>query len=500
MKKWFKVKPFPHIGTQISNGDYSRIKSYISNPQNIEKHSFKPFIKRVLAKRKFRKQYNDGILISSKRIKDLKPRDICYASHLDSQIYSYYSEFLSQKYEDLIKRYNLTKVVTAYRKIKKEDSNLGKCNIDFANEVFRYIQKNSIEKKNQVVVTFDIKGFFDNLNHKKLKQAWAFVINMPLPKDQYQVFKNITKFSFIREDRLFELFKNKIIVERHEDSYRKKRILKEKKIDKIKYLRDKRAVSYTIDPKDLKLIRTKGLINANRLTKDGERRIAGIPQGSPISAILANIYMFEFDKEMNELVSKLGGIYRRYSDDMIIVCDLDVFQDIICQFNSNVEKICELEIQSEKTQIFHFINSGDRLLCYQEFEKHCTLNRNLEYLGFQFDGKKVMLKNSSISSYYRKMKRAINISKFYARHTKNKKNVGKLFKSRLFKRYTIIGSHRKLKRIRDKQDKSKFIVIKRYNYGNYLTYVNKADNQIENNSIKNQLKNHWRIFNKALNK
>lgn len=500
MKKWFKIKRYPHIGSQISREDYSRVKKYVSNPENIEKHSFKPFIKRVQTKRKFRKEYNDGILISKKRKKDLKPRGICFASHLDSQIYSYYSEYLSKKYNILITKHNLSKVVTAYRKIKKEKSKSGKCNIDFANEVFTYIKESSTTKKNQVVIAFDIKGFFDNLNHRKLKQAWSFVINEPLPTDQYQVFKNITNFSFIKEEKLFNLFKYRIVVERYTDSYKKEKTLKKKKVDKIKYLKEKRAVSYTINSKDLKLIRSKGLINANKLDKNGNKRLVGIPQGSPISSVLANIYMFEFDKKMNELLSNSGGIYRRYSDDMVVVCDLGEIKNIINLFETNIKEICDLEIQSHKTQIFHFIRHDNRLSCYQEFKTHCTSNRNLEYLGFQFDGEKVMLKHSSISSYYRKMKKSINRSKFYSKHTRNKKNKGKLFKSRLFNKYTIVGSHRKRKRIRDKKDKSKFKVLKFYNYGNYLTYVNKSINHVENNSIRGQLKNHWKIFNKELKK
>jgi hypothetical protein len=70
----------------------------------------------------------------------------------------------------------------------------------------------------------------------------------------------------------------------------------------------------------------------------------------------------------------------------------------------------------------------------------------------------------------------------------------------LFEKFTVIGSHRKRKRIRDKKDKSKFKVLKFYNYGNYLTYVNKSINNVENNSIKKQLKNHWKIFNTELKK
>ena len=48
------------------------------------------------------------------------------------------------------------------------------------------------------------------------------------------------------------------------------------------------------------------------------RRI-GVPQGSPISATLANIYMLSADKQLHEYVTSFGGFYMRYSDDFMIV-------------------------------------------------------------------------------------------------------------------------------------------------------------------------------------
>jgi hypothetical protein len=45
----------------------------------------------------------------------------------------------------------------------------------------------------------------------------------------------------------------------------------------------------------------------------------GIPQGSPISDLLANIYLVDFDCEIQSLVSSVGGVYRRYSDDILII-------------------------------------------------------------------------------------------------------------------------------------------------------------------------------------
>lgn len=49
----------------------------------------------------------------------------------------------------------------------------------------------------------------------------------------------------------------------------------------------------------------------------------GIPQGSSMSALLSNIYMIPFDLKIKKLAEEVGGMYRRYSDDIIFVCSKD---------------------------------------------------------------------------------------------------------------------------------------------------------------------------------
>src|SRR5699024_2159519 len=45
----------------------------------------------------------------------------------------------------------------------------------------------------------------------------------------------------------------------------------------------------------------------------------GVPQGSPISAVLANVYMLAADKKLQEYISSFEGFYMRYSDDFIVI-------------------------------------------------------------------------------------------------------------------------------------------------------------------------------------
>ena len=79
----------------------------------------------------------------------------------------------------------------------------------------------------------------------------------------------------------------------------------------------------------------------------------GVPQGSSISAVLANVYMEKADKEINDLVKACDGFYMRYSDDFIIVLPGNI-EDACSEINSIksiIEKV-KVNLQSEKTKIY----------------------------------------------------------------------------------------------------------------------------------------------------
>src|SRR5690606_15456797 len=100
--------------------------------------------------------------------------------------------------------------------------------------------------------------------------------------------------------------------------------------------------------------------------KDGKLRIynnpffnkngcqIGIPQGLPISATLSNIYLYDFDSSIvNEIVVHKNAYYRRYSDDIIIICnpkDVDQIEKRV----TDLIKECKVEISKHKTEKFIF--------------------------------------------------------------------------------------------------------------------------------------------------
>lgn len=233
------------------------------------------------------------------------------------------------------------------------------------------------------------------------------------------------------------------------------------------------------------------------MLKDGRvvPRDFGIPQGSPISSVLANIYLLHFDKIVNKFINVNGGIYRRYSDDIVVVCPLkvkDTLKEIVYREILNFH----LEIQENKTQIFQFKRAQNELSCGQEFEGVTNWNKNFIYLGFEFDGKNVLLKSASLSGYYRKMKRSIRRAKHYSTR-KFSTTKGLIFKKRIFKQFSYKGAKRTRKYLWD-EDQNKFIKSESYNWGNFLSYAYKASNVMVNNKIKQQTKRHWYIINKLI--
>ena len=130
---------------------------------------------------------------------------------------------------------------------------------------------------------------------------------------------------------------------------------------------------------------------------------------------------------------------------------------------------------------------------------HNSINRNFEYLGFSFDGETVSIKTSTLAKYYRKMKLAVRRGKYYSSVINNKSR-GQIFKRRLYKRYSHVGSLRakKYKRVRGKTNEWR--VSLKYNWGNFITYAKLSAKTLDGNNVKNQIKNHWKNLNNEIRK
>lgn len=502
---WFKIKRYPHIGFRLKEKDkLVWIESYVTNPDMIEKHSFLPFIHKTSKVRRYRKEYDteDGKLtfpiLSNKknvRVAKQKNRELFYASHLDSLIYNYYSDILMSKYEKKILEYSLSNVVNAYRSIPLDILNptgSKKCNIDFANDAFKLIKSYNADKF--IAIAFDIKGFFDNLNHKVIRDVWCDLLETPrgeLPLDHFNVYKNITRYSYVDLIDIFKCFQNKIYVEEGKSKIRQKRI------SKIKYLKKEHACAFCSKKE---FIKNKNILlrNTKRIKlEDGSTvfRNFGIPQGSPISSVIANSYLLDFDKKINDFIEGVDGIYRRYSDDMVVICSEDSKDAIILLMKKEIRRV-NLELQEKKTQVFHFQRKEGKLICGQEFKNGINWNKKFIYLGFEFDGETILLKSGSLSNYYRKMKRTIRRAKHFANSPYNTHS-NDIFKRRIFRKFSYKGAYRRRRWYFDK-NLDKYVPSDSYDWGNFLTYVYKASDRMDSKKIRGQVKRHWQKLDREL--
>ncbi|MGN2429741.1 antiviral reverse transcriptase Drt2 [Pseudomonas syringae] len=416
---WYKSRTYLHFDPPVKK---LSAFEYVTDARNVARHSFYPFISYIATARKF--GYDENIGVNSLKVKE---RPISYASHLDSHIYAYYCFLLSGLYELELKRTGLDFAILAFRSLQKS-------NIHFAFDVFEEI---SIRGE-CCALTFDIKGFFDNLDHLILKRAWLNLIGKSsLPSDHFAVFKAITKYSKV--DKI-DLYKN-LGISMHNPQ-----------------VKDRRLCSSEVFRRS---VRDGGLV-----LKHGDFK--GIPQGSPISALLSNIYMLSFDKALAYFLSGLEAPYYRYCDDIIVIADLEHENKIREFIEREILKI-GLNIQPKKTEVRRFtLKSG--VLCS---------DKPLQYLGFTFDGVRIHLRSSSISRYYKKLRKRVWTSrKAMERNNKLRNARGEpstdIFLRTIYKGYSYLGRR------------------------NFLSYGYRAARIMSSRSIKKQLKPHWRKLNKLV--
>jgi hypothetical protein len=340
-----KLRKYQHIDEPINLDDEKSFQKVIRVIEDIKNHQFLPFIKKIENKIRFRRN------AEGKAARKNKPRPIMYASHIDAHIYSYYNFLLMQRYENYLEKINLSKNVIAYRKIKIEGSEKGKSNVHFAKEVFDYIQG----QNNCVVITQDITSFFDNLNHKLLKEKICKINGTDkLDEKIYKIFRSLTAYKYINYDD----FINKKI---------------KKKTKNNKY-----AIYKILD----------GVVNENRTN-------IGIPQGSPISGLLANIYLIDFDNQIN--TSFPDVYYRRYSDDLIFVCKNEQKENLLKFIEERIKEYL-LEINPAKSFISYFKKEGNILTCNQVTDGLGNkIGRNyVDYLGLEFSGENIYLRKNTV--------------------------------------------------------------------------------------------------------
>ncbi|BDD00744.1 reverse transcriptase domain-containing protein [Persicobacter psychrovividus] len=485
---FFKPKGYVHFSSKLSLSDQEWVVNYCQNPKKVRQHSFYPFILRNIKSRRFRieKDCYGRKDKGAKRTASVKERPICYANHLDAAIYTYYAHKIKEKYEAyLSKKPKLNEAVIAYRSIPvAPDSKTNKSTISFVKEIVHEIRNYPL--KEFAVICLDISSFFDGLDHKILKQQWAKIMDREngLSSDEYQVFKNVTRFSYVHYHDVFK-------ESEHNHGAKHPNTLYFKEVD-----------SFFSSSEDFR-----ENIQKKKLIQRSDQR-KGIPQGSPISATLANLYMLDFDERLIDKIAWKNCLYRRYSDDLLLICpkkDIDTY----IQYLKDEIRHLKLEIQDKKTQIYLFTKNDDSLTLQEQKiidGKRVTLakkNVKLEYLGFEFDGKVMRLKSSSLSKYFRQMKRTVRRSAFYASTTGKDNGTPYIFRKGLYRRFSYIGAKRRLiyKRKMIKEGVFNWEKTQKMNWGNFLSYAFKAIRELDkadSEAIRKQVRGHFKKLNERI--
>jgi Reverse transcriptase (RNA-dependent DNA polymerase) len=439
-----KIKNYKHFDSVMT---VKQAETLANDPILVQKHAFYPFIT-------YEKRWTQ---FSKKGIKSVaKTRPIAYAARSDAYIYARYRALLSDIYEKRLCESGLSKCVLAYRKIVDQKTGAGKSNINFANEAFETIRSFG----SCCAIALDISKYFQSIDHKQLFKRWCDLIGKTkLPGDHLKVFNSITNYSEVDKIKVYERL-----------GYYGKIVTADGKT-RTGYLRPQCLVSKQLC--DAKSFRNKiaGQNGKPSIIKKNTKE-HGIPQGSPISDILANIYLLEFDKLVNEYVEKRGGVYTRYSDDILVIAPVSAEQAL--EVERYIRELIKnfgtaLKIKQEKSTILEFYTVENRRefrIIYDgksklelkkqlseelltrgldlELEENKILISNAEeqgrsglngidYLGFRFDGKKIFLRDSTFANLRRKIRirTKIEARKFIAeRPTLNRTELVAMFESR----------------------------------------------------------------------
>lgn len=425
-KEKYITKKYLHFDHRVKIDNAER---YITNPKKIARHSFLPLIR---YDKKIIKRIDGKNPEANNRPIKIKNREIMYAGHWDNFIYKYYADMINGYYNAFCCSNNIDECVTAYRNNKQ-----GKSNIDFAAEIINGV----FNMEAAYVLVGDFTNYFSNLNHQLLKENIKHVMNTDkLSADWYNVFRSITKYGY----------------------YDKLSLIKDRGTDKTLKLQGEKSYF-----KKVKCFREYQKEKPTLHNKNDY----GIPQGSAISAIFANIYAIDFDLKLKAIADNYSGIYRRYSDDFILILpkksvgDIQKLEEIEFYIRKQAS-IHKISLQEEKTGLYAYENMAIKNI-------HDSNDQCLDYLGFVFDGKTVRMRAKSTYKFYRKAKKLVT----YAFIVRKNKELKKLpYRKKLYNLYTDYG-------------------VNHGRHGNFISYALRAQEKFDaispgtRNLMASQIKN-----------
>ena len=263
MKAWTaSVRRYPHFDPVIPAAEAEDVAT---DPARVATHTFYPFLK-----------YDEGWTAFAEKGKRGKRKDrpIRFAARLDSCIFSYYRHLLSMPYEARLQAEGLSDLVIAYRRIPKPSGSGGQSNIDFALSAVQAIQSQG----NCCTIALDISSFFETLDHQRLRDVWGDLLGVSrLPADHFKVFQAITRYAFVDVMKAYTrlgYYGDK--TDRH--GRVRPGYLKARKDIPVQLCNGR-----TFQEKIARSATHSSIIEVNKLGM-------GVPQGAPLSDLLANAY------------------------------------------------------------------------------------------------------------------------------------------------------------------------------------------------------------------
>lgn len=417
-RHWYTRKRYLHFDVPLSRESAERLAT---DPSRVASHAFYPFLAYRLITPRMRKASPGSI---GPFVKKYKERPISYPAHKDGYIFSYYKACLAKEYERWLAESGLGGSITAFRAI-------GENNITLARKAFEYIRTHP----QYTVVVSDIESFFPNISHSLLKEVWARFLRVDrLPDDHFAVYKATTCFGEVDRHKAYNAFR---IPLNAQAAHKRRRICTPRQFrDKI----------------------------AGKLTREnpGLGRGVGIPQGSPLSPLLSNIYMANLDLSMFEWTMSIGGTYWRYCDDILVVAPLPS-TEIVNRLDEDLSSV-RLQRSKKKTH------------CYPPGS--ISPEMPLQYLGFMLDGHHITVRPSSVHRFHRKLKAAVKVAQHRRRRESSASSMqAPLRKRALYNMYSDRPRHG-TKIVKEMKNRP-------YS-GNFTHYLDRAADKMKSDRIARQ--------------
>ncbi|MGB0960893.1 MAG: hypothetical protein ACPGVK_11640 [Halocynthiibacter sp.] len=127
-----------------------------------------------------------------------------------------------------------------------------------------------------------------------------------LPADHYAVFKNITKYRFVDQWSVYKRLGSLGPIQRGKHTIEGFTVPYREMPKQLCSPEDFRAKICGGDPSKPSLVQKNALPH-------------GVPQGAPISDLIVNFYLIDFDAKLDQYARERGGKYMRYSDDILLI-------------------------------------------------------------------------------------------------------------------------------------------------------------------------------------